>query len=142
MDLLTFLMVAYAVIIAILFAVAFILQRRGRGGKLSRAFFITAATGVVVILLVYPLYPSLVRPPVDPPPRPIDPNALLLPQFLASLKNDLLPAIGQAIGYAINRMLDPFIYGVLAMVIAFPFSFLIPHSGRSKTAKPTFQPAN
>ncbi len=137
MDLLTFLVVVYTVVVGLLFATAFFLRSRG---KLSRAFFITGLTGIVVVLLVYHLYPSLVPQPVESPP-PIDPHKPILPQTV-DLLYGAVDAFGRAAGYEIGRVMNPFIYGGMAMIIAFPFSFLIPSLVRPKNSNPALQPAS
>ncbi len=125
---LTFLVVVYTVFVVVLFWAAFVLQRRGRGGKLPRAFFITGTTGVVVILLVYPLYPALVPLQIEP----ADPHNRFLTQ--------MVDALGQAAAYGFVRVVDPFITAALAMVISFSFSFLIPRSGLPEDPKTALQP--
>ncbi|MGH9592499.1 MAG: hypothetical protein ACRD5L_05365 [Bryobacteraceae bacterium] len=135
MDLPTALLIYYGLGIVLLVAIAGILYSKGRRGKWPRAFLVSAGVGIVVPLVIYFFYPHFFPPPVDPPPHPIDPKAPLLPQFVASIKLDMLPAIGRQVGYSIARILDPFFYGVIAVVSAFALSFLIPHRGRLNHAK-------
>jgi hypothetical protein len=124
-DLFTSLLIGYVVVITVFLSIALTLQFTGHRGKFSRALLISAAVGIVIPLAIYFSYPYLFPLPVAPPPTPIDPNAPLLPQFFASIAQGL-PALGQAIGYGLGRIIDPFCYGVLAVVIVFPLSFLIP----------------
>lgn len=124
MTLSDLLWLGYDAPLAVFLAIAWIMLARGRRGKLSRAFLLTAVVGAVTPWVVYFAYVLLV-------PKPIVPHHVVedSPSFFALLFN-LLNKTDKSldlIGYNLELFFLPILLGIASVLITFPLSFLFPY---------------
>lgn len=129
MNLSDLLWLGYDAPLAVFLAIAWIMLAKGRRGKLSRAFLLTAVVGAVTPWIVYVAYILLV-------PRPIVPHHVIedSPSFFALLFNLLNKGDKSLdlIGYNLELFFLPILVGVLSVLIIFPLSFAFPYPGETK----------
>ena len=118
--------ICFALIVASALLTAAALQAAGRRGRLFWALLVSASAGAVVFLVLF-FYHSFFFPvPVSFPPTVVDPKVPLLAQMMSGFYRAIADGAGEEVG----RMVDPVVYGLLAMAVAFGLGLVIPW-GRS-----------